>query len=177
MLKLDRRTPYLLLFDTDPANTVVSTSYYQEQMFNLHYGAETLPVTIADGDFNPLFWQASIDDERREIYFKIVNAGSTTQMLDLQLDTAYCSVNGTAMHAADGPEDSNVSGSSREKTGIVPRSIPDLQELSPQRQGSKQACFNWKVPAYSVNVIQFNLADDDAKSNTASEYTRGHSGK
>ena len=152
-------TAYLLKFDADPDNTHVSTSFYQEQMFNLHHGTETLPITSKDGDFDPLFWQASIDTGRNEIYLKVVNAGDSPQVLNVQLDTAYSGVNGTTMH-----DDGNTEGDidlERLRTGlaIVPTPIPGLERLPAQQDTFGN--FSWTVPSWSVNVIQFSLLEDN----------------
>ena len=153
-------TPYLLLFDADPDSTIISTSFYQEKMFNLHHGTHSLPVTTADGEFNPMFWQASIDVDRNKIYLKIVNAGNSSQKLNLQLDTAYSSVNGTTMHAND-PEDLDaVDDESDDKTAIVPQPIAGLDGFVTEQDDS--GLFWWEVPPWSVNVFQFNLNEDDA---------------
>lgn len=139
-----RHTPYLLRFDADPANTDVSTSYYQEQMFNLYQGTETLPVTNSRGDFDPLFWHASIDADK--VYLKVVNAGNTSEPLDVRLDVGYRSVNGTTMHA----------DTVDQETSILPQAIQHLQESN---LGSwiREGNFSWTVPPWSVNVLQFDL--------------------
>lgn len=54
-------TPNFIGFTANPNDTVLSTSYYQQQMFSLHKGSETLPVKNTAGDFNPVWWHASID--------------------------------------------------------------------------------------------------------------------
>lgn len=54
--RTQRMVPYLMLFDADPTQHLLSVSYYQQQMFNNHRGTQTLPVTILDGQINPMFW-------------------------------------------------------------------------------------------------------------------------
>ena len=148
-----RHTPYLLLFDVDPANTILSTSYYQEQMFNLHHGTQTLPVTTTNGDFDPLFWQASI--ERDKVYLKIVNAGGSFSTLDVRLDTAYRAVNGTTMHASDALEDTTTPLGN----DIVPQPIAELETMVTQQE-RRNGSLRWRVPPWSVNVLQFDLQQD-----------------
>lgn len=124
-------------------------------MFNLHHGTQTLPVTIGQGDFNPLFWQASIDVPRNEIYFKMVNAGNTSQTLVLKLDTTYGFVNGTTLHAPD-PTDLNAFNGWHDDHVIIPQAIADLDNFGSQSDNGSRA-LHWQVPPYSVNVLQFNL--------------------
>ena len=150
-----RHTPYLLLFDADPENTVISPSYYQEQMFNLHHGTETLPVTVGRGEIGPLFWQASIEGEEK-VFVKVVNAGDEGRVLGVRLDVGFESVNGTTMHAG------TVEDGGREGV-VVPRVIEGINGEGVLR-GRRYGKFEWVVPACSVNVLQFYLE----------EYDRGH---
>jgi alpha-N-arabinofuranosidase len=67
--------PDLAAFTANYDETVLSVSYYSQQMFAHHRGTETLPVTAVQGSFNPLWWVATIDDIENEMYFKVVNFG------------------------------------------------------------------------------------------------------
>ena len=64
-------TPNLLAFDADPSHTVLSTSWYLQRLFAHYRGTHTLPVTNVAGDFNPLFWVATIDESLNAIYLKV----------------------------------------------------------------------------------------------------------
>ncbi|KAF8542910.1 alpha-L-arabinofuranosidase [Trichophaea hybrida] len=44
--------PDFIGFTVDPNGTVLSTSYYQQQIFSQYHGAEMLPVVNTQGDFN-----------------------------------------------------------------------------------------------------------------------------
>lgn len=64
-------TPNMISYDADPSKTVLSTSYWQQLLFAHYRGTQTLPVTNTEGDFNPLYWQSSIEEESGSIYLKV----------------------------------------------------------------------------------------------------------
>lgn len=153
-----RNTPYDILFTSDPEENVLSASYYQQQMFNRYPGTQTLPVTESNGSdgFNPLFWVASIQLPENEIYFKIVNAGNTSQNLNLKFDVSYENVNGTIL-APEKEGDLYAYNYIHDHT-VVPKPIEGLDVFG--MQGGKRhdagSRFNWTVPAFSVSILQFN---------------------
>lgn len=51
--------------------TVLSASYWQQYLFGRYRGSHSLPVMNKNGDFNPLFWAASIDNSTNTVYFKV----------------------------------------------------------------------------------------------------------
>lgn len=148
-----RHTPYLALFDADPANTVLSASYYQEWLFNRYRGQQTLPVTHGGGDFGPLYWVASIDEVKQKsgakVYLKVVNAGDAYEPLKVKVDAATGGLNGTTLHARD-PSDKDAHNDVGEEK-IVPRSIDDLEI----RQEDEAVL--WTVPPWSVSVLRIDV--------------------
>jgi alpha-N-arabinofuranosidase len=64
-------TPNMILFTARAKETVLSASYWQQWMFGRFRGTHTLPVTNSEGDFNPLFWAASIDAPTGIVYVKV----------------------------------------------------------------------------------------------------------
>jgi alpha-N-arabinofuranosidase len=52
--------PNLIAFTANYDQTVLSVSYYSQQMFAHHRGTETLPAATVGGSFNPLWWVATI---------------------------------------------------------------------------------------------------------------------
>ena len=89
--------PDLVAFTANYNETVFSVSYYNQQLLAHYRGTETLPVTTVGGDFNPLWWVATIDTGENEMYFKVVNTGNSSIPLTLNLDSSYSSVNGTIL--------------------------------------------------------------------------------
>lgn len=168
-----RHTPYLALFDADPAHTVLSASYYQEWLFNRFRGKQTLPVTHEGGEFGPLYWAASIDESRdrkgAKVYLKVVNAGEAYEPLKARMDVVVDGVNGTTLHAPN-PSDKDAHNDFGDEK-IVPRFIDDLQVL---RENDSVL---WTVPPWSVSVLQIDIGgssreDDLSRSDEWSEDQR-----
>ena len=90
-------TPDLVAFTANYEDTTRSSSWYLQWLYNHHRGTETLPVTTRAGDFNPLWWVATIDTDLNAIYFKVTNSGNASIPLTIDIDTAYKSVNGTIL--------------------------------------------------------------------------------
>lgn len=63
--------PDMITFTANHDETVLSTSYWQQYLFGRYRGSHSLPVTNKNGDFNPLFWAASIDNTTNTVYFKV----------------------------------------------------------------------------------------------------------
>ncbi|KAL1982903.1 hypothetical protein VTN96DRAFT_755 [Rasamsonia emersonii] len=140
-------SPNLVAFTANPDETVFSTSYYMQKMFANHRGTQTLPVKNSKGDFNPLWWVATIDEGAGVVYFKIVNSGNSSIPLTINLDQAYKGVNGTILTHP------NLYGFNylNNQTAIVP--VP-ANITSPSKSQNR---FDWDVPKYSVTVLQFDI--------------------
>ena len=94
-LNYEEWTPNLVTFQADYDLTVLSASYYMEQLFASYRGAETLLTTTVAGDFNPLWWVATVEEGDSTMYFKVINSGNSSVPLTLDLDKAWSNVNGT----------------------------------------------------------------------------------
>jgi len=139
-------TPNLVSFTANQDETVRSSSYYMEQLFAHHRGAETLPVTTMSGDFNPLWWGASIDEGDTVMYFKVLNTGNSSISLTLNTDRTLTGANGTMITAPSLTSFNYINN----QTVVAPSAITNLPTPSGQ-------AFNWDVPAWSINVLQFSL--------------------
>jgi alpha-N-arabinofuranosidase len=64
-------TPNLMAFDANPANTVLSVSFYLQKLFNAYRGTESVQVTNPQGDFGPLYWAATVNGEK-SVYLKVM---------------------------------------------------------------------------------------------------------
>ncbi|ETN40300.1 uncharacterized protein HMPREF1541_04576 [Cyphellophora europaea CBS 101466] len=89
--------PDLVSFTANYNETVLSASYYLQQLFAHYHGTETLPVTNPEGDFNPLWWSASIDTGSNAVYFKVINSGNSSVALTIDIGADYTGVNGTIL--------------------------------------------------------------------------------
>jgi len=173
-----RGTPYLMLFGANPDDDLLSVSYYQEQMFNTYQGAQTLPITIDQGHFNPLFFAAQIDGPKNAIYFKIVNAGNSTQTVNIALDRPFRNVNGTILEPPKNG-DLNAFNYFNNKTAITPKKIHGLEEIGYRptlTNNGTGASFKWEMPAYSIAVLQFTMLNSYKTDETTSQRQRSGQG-
>ena len=96
-LNWDDWDPDLLQFTANHDETTMSASWYLQSLLAHYRGTETLPVTTQEGDFNPLWWVATIDETANAIYFKVVNSGNSSIPLTINADVAISSANGTIL--------------------------------------------------------------------------------
>lgn len=64
-------TPNLMAFDANPANTVLSVSFYLQKLFNAYRGTESVQVTNSQGDFGPLYWGATVNG-KESVFLKVM---------------------------------------------------------------------------------------------------------
>ncbi|KAI9806545.1 MAG: hypothetical protein M1833_003732 [Piccolia ochrophora] len=140
-------SPNFLTFSADPSQTILSVTYWQQWLFAHFRGTQTLPVANSEGDFNPLFWVATIDEPLNAVYLKVVNAGNLTVPLDVDLDSPYNNVNGTILTG-----ELNDYNYKNNQTAVVPRPVNYTGETS-----NSDGVFSWEVPPYSLTVLQFDL--------------------
>ena len=93
-------TPDLVAFTANPDETVLSSSWYLQSLFSRYRGTETLTVVTEEGDFNPLWWAATVDETSNVIYFKVVNSANSSVPLTIDLDVSIASVNGSILVSA-----------------------------------------------------------------------------
>lgn len=80
--------PNLLTFLALPSDTILSVSYYLQQISNRDHGVETVPIT-AVGEFGPLYWGSSAEADGTT-YLKVVYVMcSASSTLQLMLATEY----------------------------------------------------------------------------------------
>ncbi|THV87228.1 glycoside hydrolase [Aureobasidium pullulans] len=142
-------TPDMISYDALHDNTVLSASYWQQWLFAHYRGTETLPVTATEGEINPLYWAASIDEEKNAIYLKVINTLNSTVPLSVNIPSAYSGVNGTSITASD-LNSYNYVGN---KTEVVPRPA-EVESTASSANGS---AWSWDVPKFSITVLQFDL--------------------
>lgn len=90
-------TPDLVAFTASWDETVFSASYYMEQLFAHHRGHETVSVTTVRGEFDPLWWAATVTEGDSTVYFKVINSGNSSVPLTLDFDRGFEAVNGTVI--------------------------------------------------------------------------------
>ncbi|GAB7364183.1 hypothetical protein MBLNU230_g4734t1 [Neophaeotheca triangularis] len=141
--------PNMIAYDADPANTILSASYYQQQLFASYRGTQVLPVTNSEGDFNPMFWVATIDEPSNSVYLKVINTLNSSVPLSVDFDCSWHNVNGTIITASD----LNAYNFINNQTEVVPAPI----EIDQDAVRGEAGVFQWEVPRWSINVLQFQL--------------------
>ena len=68
-----------------------------QQLFAHHRGDETLPTTTVQGDFNPLWWVATVTEGDDTVFFKVINSGNSTVLLTLDFDRRFAAINSTTI--------------------------------------------------------------------------------
>ncbi|KAF2492145.1 putative vacuolar segregation protein [Lophium mytilinum] len=137
--------PDMIAFTADPAQTLLSASYWQQWLFARFRGAQTLPVTNTKGDFGPLFWASSVNREDTEVYLKVINAGATAVPLSVVLDVEIRGVNATVIVNVD----ENAENTEDEMKVVVPK-VANVTQARERR-------WSWNVPAWSIVVVQFDV--------------------
>ena len=140
--------PDLITFTAKPTDTVRSVSEYVRQIFNLYQGTHTLPVENTSGDFNPMFWVASIDAATNAVYLKVVNTLNATVPLQVDLDVGFATINGTIITNTNVSKGNDIN----DQQFVVPKPVK-LPSNSVCASGS----FFWTVPAFSITVLQFGV--------------------
>jgi len=144
-------TPDMISFEALQTATVRSASYWLQWLFSHYRGTQTLPITASGGQINPLYWVATIDEQSGTIYVKVINTLNDTVPLNLQFTQQYHSVNGTILTAPD----LNSYNYINNMTVVTPQPIDFSGSNSSSSYGT-QGTFQWDVPKFSVNVLQFN---------------------
>lgn len=142
-------SPDLITFDANSNHTVRSVSHWGQWMYSHYHGTQTLPVTNTQGPLNPLFWQASIDEASNQVYLKVINTMNASIPLSVDLTSPYHGVNGTTLTAGSLDAYNDIAN----PNNVIPRPI----QLPPSGYGNGNGTFQWSVPKWSINVLQFQL--------------------
>lgn len=154
-------TPDMISFDALYDNTVKSASWWLQWLFAHYRGIETLPVTATEGQTNPLFWVASIDEASNTIYLKIINTLNASVPLTVDITQSFTTVNGTILTAVDLNSYNYVNN----QTEVIPVPL-QLNSTTPSagnatapygNSSSSGSEWSWDVPKFSITVLQFNL--------------------
>ncbi|MGC1869899.1 MAG: alpha-L-arabinofuranosidase C-terminal domain-containing protein, partial [Acidobacteriaceae bacterium] len=143
-------SPGAMQWDTDligynALRSYASPSYYAQVMFSTHLGNQTLASSL-DGAGPRFFYSITEDTAGKRLYLKLVNASSDPQPLNIRLPGARLAPEGKiTILSALGTQATNTID---QPTNIVPREIP-LRDVSSSLQ--------YKVPAYSIEVLQMDL--------------------
>lgn len=139
----------MIAYDADPSHTVLSASYHQQKLFATYRGTQTLPVTNTAGEINPMFWVATLDEPSNILYLKVVNTLNASVPLSVDFDCEWRGVNGTILTA----DDLNSYNFIYNQTEVVPAEIGFEEGEVRAEEGG----FEWVVPRWSINVLEFQL--------------------
>jgi alpha-L-arabinofuranosidase len=140
-------TPDMISFEADPSRTVLSASYWQQWLFARYRGTHTIEAYNEQGNYNPLFWAAALDEKKNEVYLKVINTGNKTVPLSVSLDRKPSSVNGTIIQN----DNMNAYNSPEKKDAVVPKKLTDTGKIG------GRGTWSWTVPINSITVLQFNM--------------------
>jgi alpha-L-arabinofuranosidase len=138
--------PNFVAFSANPKDLVRSTSYYQQSLFSKYLGHETLKTVNVKGDFNPLWWHASISEDQKRVFVKVVNSEAKKQTLKIEFDAVIKGANATVMRSDDEYAFNFIGNST-----IVPkaREVP--------RKSVKGKKVEYVVDGWSVNVLELRF--------------------
>ncbi|KDQ21500.1 glycoside hydrolase family 51 protein [Botryobasidium botryosum FD-172 SS1] len=136
-------TPDLVSFDA--TNTILSTSYYVQQMFSANRG-DTILVTTASTPQNPLFWVVSKNSQTKQVFVKLTNTGTQASALTLNFTDLTIGSSGQATVLTN-------SNYNAKNTPQAPRTVvPTTSTITAGKQ------FTYNVPAQSVVVLALTYA-------------------
>lgn len=171
--------PDMIHFTANHDETVLSTSYWQQYLFGRYRGSHTLPITNTNGNFNPLFWAASIDNITNTVFFKVsfplvlpfsvsLSPPKRQALLDAIMTDEYTIlqiINSAATPQSINltlPEFSTVNGTILTHSDVnafnslANRTVIKPEPLeNPWRVGEGR--LEWEVRGFSINVLEFEL--------------------
>jgi alpha-N-arabinofuranosidase len=132
------------LIGYDALTSYGSPGYYAQVMFGKYLGTE-VPASSISGGGERLFYSVTRDPSKGSVYLKLVNASSTPQPVEIQLDGATVSGPGTliTLSGASLAQTNTISSPTR----VVPVQTP-LNHTGPK--------FSHTIPAYSIQVLELH---------------------
>ncbi|KAI7377105.1 hypothetical protein KC336_g19636, partial [Hortaea werneckii] len=95
---------------------------------------------------------ATIDNEKNAVYLKVINILNASVPLTVNMPQKYQSVNGTILTGAD----LNSYNYIYNQTEVIPKPI-NFTNAPITYSPSSNGTFQWEVPRYSLNVLEFGL--------------------
>jgi alpha-N-arabinofuranosidase len=122
-----------------------SPAYYAQVLFASHLGDHTVTSKL-DASNQKLFYSATLNTPKKQLYLKLVNASSETQALHLALPGS---------HPAGDAKLIRLSAPDTQSTN----SIDDPKHIVPVESTVHNASsdFSLTLPAYSIEVLQIDL--------------------
>jgi len=137
--------PDLIEYDANPENTVLSTSWHMISLLSSTRITETLPTT--GGKYNPAYWVAGRSDVTGSHIVKAVVYNSTAPVpFYVTFDEVNAGASATLTYLTAPKNASNTIGND-----VVQTSTSTVT-------ANKKGCFHFKLPEYSVGVLEVDAA-------------------
>lgn len=126
--------PRLISFDADPAQTVLSSSYWVLKLLASTHPADARVLEVEGSvPVHPLYWTASLDVGTAAVYVKVANAGEGEQVVSTNLQCGTASVVEGEKLARNTPEEKGTVG------------IEELEVGTGEDGGSRVTMPGWSV--------------------------------
>jgi len=122
-----------------------SPSYYAQVMFASYLGDHTVASNLENGGAK-LFYSATINTAKKQLYLKIVNASSDSQRLEIAMPDARPKAMAKVVRLS--APDTQTTNSIDDPNRLVPVEMP-VHDVSSK--------FSVTLPAYSIQVFQIEL--------------------
>lgn len=133
------------LIGYDAMSSYGSPAYYAQVMFASKLGDHT-PASQLENGGGKLFYSATLNSEKKQLYLKLVNASSDTQPVKVALP---------GVHPASDARVVTLSAPDTQTTN----SIDDPKRIAPVESvmHGVSSDFNMTLPAYSIEVVEIGL--------------------
>ncbi|KUJ08213.1 putative alpha-N-arabinofuranosidase A [Mollisia scopiformis] len=138
-------SPDLISFTADPAQTVLSTSYYAIQLLsNARYNA-TVPVS-SDADFGPAYWVAGVSDPGQYTFKTAIYNSTSAVPFNIAFDGLAAGAKGTltVLTAPDGLSSNTL------VNGTV---VDVVKKIATALTANEEGAFEFELENYSVAVL------------------------
>lgn len=133
--------PDLIAYDANPAHLILSTSYYVIKLLGSIRITENLPTT--GGKYNPAYWVAGRSDVTGSHIVKAVVYNSTADVpFAVTFDGLPTGASATLTYLTAPKNASNTIGNN-----VVQTSTSTVKS-------NKKGCFHFKLPEYSVGILE-----------------------
>jgi alpha-N-arabinofuranosidase len=132
------------LIGYDAAKSYGSPSYYAQAMFASHLGDHTL-ASKAEGAGAKFFYSITSSTARKKLYLKLVNAASSAQSVDIDIDGAKVAASAKVI---------TLSAKDTQATNSIDH--PDFLKPIDSMAAVAGSHLHYTMPQYSIQVLEFN---------------------
>lgn len=143
-------TPNMISFAAGSNETVLSASYWQQWLFSHYRGSQSVPI---EGEINPLYYVATVDNSTGSVYVKIINTSNQTIAVTMNFDHEYYQVNGTMLQNNDG-----AAYNSPDNMDVIKPRVLGASELPMPSNGSASTMSSVAAPTSMVSMTSSQVA-------------------